>query len=62
MNITKHFHWCFNFKNHRLFLEYFLAFFCESDDMFSPECEIAVAVELGGPFSGSEEDIQEELV
>jgi hypothetical protein len=30
--------------------------------MLSAECEIAVAVELGGPFSGPEEDVQEELV
>ena len=62
MNISENLYWGLYLKDHRLFLEYFLAFFSESNNVFSTECKIAVAVELGGPLSGPEEDVQEELV
>ena len=62
VNISENLYWGLYLKDHRLFLEYFLAFFSESNDVLSTECKIAVAVKLGGPLSGPEEDVQEELV
>ena len=62
VNISEHLDRCFNFKNHGLFLKDLLAFLSQSDDVLSAESEVAIAVELGRPLSGSQEVVEEELV
>ena len=62
MDISENFNRRINAQHHRLLLDNFLALISQGDDVFAAEGEIARSVELGGPFSWSEQMVQEQRV
>ena len=62
MDISENFNRRINAKNHRLLLDNFLALISQGDDVLAAEGEVARSVELGGPFSWSEQMVQEQRV
>ena len=62
MDVAKYFDWCVNSQHHWLFFEDMLALFSECDDMLSSKCKVTITVELGSPFSGSQQMGQEQIV
>ena len=62
MNVSEYLDRCVDSEYHWLLFEHFLALFRKSNDMLASESEIAIAVELCGPLSGSQQVVQEKRV
>jgi hypothetical protein len=62
MDVSEYFDGCVYSEHHGLFLKYFLALISQRNDVFPPECEVAIPIELGRPLSGSKQVVQKQGV